>query len=117
MASQQLRQDWDKPRFIVFVTGGVLTVLVSIWLFTATLITATEPIHPLVFVIVLGTPFAYWLAWITSSCRIARVFAVLIFMAAMAPAIAGLAFVLYLPGLLGLLIGTPDLERVPETTS
>lgn len=114
MTSQQLRQDWGKPRFIVFLTGAAITVAVGLWLYIAVFIHESGVPNLLALFTVLGAPLAYWLAWITPSRKLVRVISVILYLAAMSQTIFGVVVFFYMPGLIGILAGTPTLRPQPK---
>ena len=95
-------------RFTAFWTGSAITFAASLALFASFFLRDDASLNSLAMVTIIGAPLACWMAWVWSGNRSVRLFAPLLFIATVAPAMFGWIVFLYLPGLVGIVIGTPD---------
>ncbi len=96
----------------MFATGAAATTTVSLWLYVAVFIHESGVPNAWALFTIIGAPLAYWIAWMAPSSRLIRGFAIVLFAAAIYQVVSGLVIMLYFPGLVGLLAGTPRLPPV-----
>ncbi len=116
----QLQQDWNTARRVIFWVGAAATFIFSAFLIIAFGIVTPESWGAYLLIPIIGTFVAYLIAWFGHGIDGTRTLAIMLFIATVIFGFLWSSSILYLPGLIGLAMGTRhrlELEHAQRTSA